>query len=102
MESSDIRVAFALPSAEYPAICGVPISTLSSNSRLISGSCSHTSITASENVPDTFAEKIEYILESNDIYSQFSRNALKRFEEDLTVDKMVGEYLKIYKAKISH
>ena len=25
-----------------------------------------------ENVPDTFAEKIEYILESNDIYSQFS------------------------------
>ena len=55
-----------------------------------------------ENVPDTFAEKIEYILESNDIYSQFSRNALKRFEEDLTVDKMVGEYLKIYKAKISH
>ena len=49
--SSDIRVALALPSAEYPAMCGVPIITFSNNSRLISGSCSHTSIIASEIEP---------------------------------------------------
>lgn len=55
-----------------------------------------------ENIPDVFAEKIEYILENSDIYNQFSRNALERFKEDLTVDKMVGEYLKIYKEEIFH
>lgn len=53
-----------------------------------------------ENIPDVFAEKIEYILENSDLYSQFSRNALERFKKNLTVDKMVGEYLKIYKGEI--
>ena len=48
MESSDIRVAFAFPSAEYPAICGVPMNTLYNKERLMSGSFSHTSMTASE------------------------------------------------------
>ena len=46
-----MRVAFAFPSAEYPAICGVLIKALASNSRLISGSCSHTSIMASVTLP---------------------------------------------------
>lgn len=53
-----------------------------------------------ENIPDVFAEKIEYILENSDLYSQFSRNALERFKKNLTVDKMVSEYLKIYKGEI--
>lgn len=47
-ESRDIRVAFAFPSAEYPAICGVPMNTLYNKVRLMSGSFSHTSMTASE------------------------------------------------------
>ena len=47
-ESNDMRVAFAFPSAEYPAICGVPMNTLFNKVRLISGSFSHTSMTASE------------------------------------------------------
>lgn len=55
-----------------------------------------------ENVPDIFAEKIEYILENDDIYNHFSRNALERFKKDLTVDKMTVEYLKIYKAGTLH
>lgn len=55
-----------------------------------------------ENVPDIFAEKIEYVLENDDIYNHFSRNALERFKKDLTVDKMTVEYLKIYKAGTLH
>lgn len=44
-----------------------------------------------------FAEKIKYILENEEIYAKFSKNALERFNQDLTVDKMVNAYLEIYK-----
>lgn len=43
-----------------------------------------------------FSEKIEYILESENVYKSFSENALLRFNKDLTVDKMVDGYMKIY------
>ena len=44
-----------------------------------------------------FAEKIKYILDNEEVYEEFSKNALERFNRDLTVDKMVDSYLKIYK-----
>ena len=49
-----------------------------------------------ENVADLFAEKIKYILSNEDVYEKFSNYALERFNKDLTVDKMVDSYLKIY------
>ena len=44
-----------------------------------------------------FVEKIKYILENEDVYKEFSKNSLERFNKDLTVEKMVHSYLKIYK-----
>ena len=49
-----------------------------------------------ENEASLFAEKIKSILENENVYQEFSRNALQRFNQDLTVDKMVDSYLKIY------
>jgi glycosyltransferase involved in cell wall biosynthesis len=49
-----------------------------------------------ENDASAFAEKIQYILENKDVYERFSQNALRRFQQDLTVDKMVNGYLTIY------
>lgn len=49
-----------------------------------------------ENDAILFAEKIKYILSNEDVYEKFSNNALERFYKDLTVDKMVDSYLKIY------
>ena len=49
-----------------------------------------------ENNVDLFAEKIKYILSNEDVYERFSNYALKRFEKDLTVDKMVDSYMKCY------
>lgn len=50
-----------------------------------------------ENSPQAFAEKISYILENEDVYHSFSAYSLKRFTEDLTIDKMVDAYLDIYR-----
>ena len=47
-DSRVILVALIFPSAEYPAMCGVPINTLFNKSIFIFGSFSHTSITASD------------------------------------------------------
>ena len=60
-ESNDMRVAFAFPSAEYPAICGVPMNTLFNKVRLISGSFSHTSMTASEINPFSRASNKAFV-----------------------------------------
>ena len=49
-----------------------------------------------ENDPKLFAEKIEYILENNGIYSRFSENALKRFNSDLTIKNMLEKYMETY------
>ena len=51
---------------------------------------------ALENKASLFAEKIQYILENKDVYDLFSRNSMERFSQELTVDKMVNAYLKIY------
>lgn len=52
---------------------------------------------ALENNAKLFAEKISYILENDDIYSNFSRNSYDCFKDSLTVDKMVTQYLNTYK-----
>lgn len=49
-----------------------------------------------DNVAVAFADKIQYVLEHDYIYKSFSANALKRFNENLTVDKMVKAYMDIY------
>ena len=52
---------------------------------------------ALENNPKLFAEKIQYILEDEELYSKFSQNSFDIFQQELTVDKMVEGYLDIYK-----
>lgn len=49
-----------------------------------------------ENSVDAFCEKICYILENEDINTRFSLKALKRYQKNLRVEKMVEGYLKIY------
>lgn len=49
-----------------------------------------------QNDAQEFAVKISYILENRKIYDLFSQNALKRFDKDLTVEKMVKGYMDIY------
>lgn len=49
-----------------------------------------------ENRASAFAEKIQYILENRNVYDFFSNNAKQRFQQDLTVSKMVDRYLTIY------
>jgi len=49
-----------------------------------------------ENNARAFVEKISYILEQQEVYDKFSIAGLKRFQKDLTVEKMVDGYLKIY------
>ena len=52
---------------------------------------------ALENNPQLFAEKIQYILEDEELYSKFSQNSLDIFHKELTVEKMVQGYLDVYK-----
>ena len=47
-------------------------------------------------LPNENTSRIEYILKDDAIYSRFSARSLAIFNEKLTVDKMVGEYKKIY------
>ncbi|WP_294588382.1 glycosyltransferase [uncultured Bacteroides sp.] len=54
-----------------------------------------------ENSAEAFSEKICYILENKDVYTRFSENALKSYQEKLTVDKMVGGYLNIYNSIVN-
>lgn len=51
-----------------------------------------------KNTADAFVEKIEYILKNQEVYNRFSKNALDYYQKNLTVDKMVEGYLKIYKS----
>lgn len=51
-----------------------------------------------DNDATIFADKIKYILENEDIYKKFSENALYQFNKDLTVDKMVKAYMKVYQS----
>lgn len=49
-----------------------------------------------KNSAGNFADKIRYILENESISRRFSANALKRYAKDLTVEKMVDSYVKVY------
>lgn len=49
------------------------------------------------NDEDFFAEKINYILENDEIYLKFSKKSSEIFQENLTVEKMVDKYTAIYK-----
>lgn len=51
---------------------------------------------ALENDAGLFAEKIKYILQNERIYDEFSAKAKEIFNNELTVDKMVDGYMKIY------
>ena len=50
-----------------------------------------------ENDAKQFAEKIKYILENDAVYTRFSENALKYYQNNLILDNMVEKYLNIYK-----
>jgi len=49
------------------------------------------------NDEDFFAEKINYILENDEISLKFSKKSSEIFQENLTVEKMVDNYTHIYK-----
>lgn len=44
-----------------------------------------------------FAQRIKEILEDQELYNKFARNSYLRFENELTVEKMVNSYLELYK-----
>lgn len=51
-----------------------------------------------ENKAELFAERIRYILNDKERYEQFCRASLDIYRSELTVDKMVDGYLKIYQS----
>lgn len=53
-----------------------------------------------ENSAENFAAKIKYILENDDICYSFGEKSKEIYEQELTVDKMVNNYLRIYKNNI--
>ena len=48
------------------------------------------------NTAEEFKSKIESILENEELQSTLSKNSYQIFTNELTVDKMVESYLKIY------
>lgn len=53
---------------------------------------------AVENEIDIFVDKIEYILSDADIYESMSKRSREIYLENHTIDKMVNDYLNIYKS----
>lgn len=53
---------------------------------------------AVENKASIFAEKIQHILSDEDIYQQMSEKTRSVFLKNHTMEKMVSEYLKVYKS----
>ena len=51
---------------------------------------------ALENKADVFADKIRYILEDSKVYESMSKASKTMYEKDFTVEKMAGEYKKVY------
>ena len=49
-----------------------------------------------ENKAELFAEKIEYILENEQVYDCMSKKSMEMYLKELTVDKMVGKYNEVY------
>ncbi|MDF2953379.1 MAG: Glycosyltransferase involved in cell wall bisynthesis [Thermodesulfobacterium sp.] len=48
--------------------------------------------------PKALAQAIEFICNNREVYKKFSENALKRFNEEFTIDKEVSRILEIYKS----
>ena len=53
-----------------------------------------------ENKAAVFAEKIRYILEDSQVYDRMSKASEVMYEKDFTVEKMTGEYKKVYNSVI--
>lgn len=51
-----------------------------------------------ENKAALFADKIRYILEDSQVYDRMSKASKAMYEKDFTVEKMTGEYKKVYNA----
>lgn len=49
------------------------------------------------NKAEEFAQRIKDILEDQELYNKFAQNSYLRFENELTVEKMVNSYLELYK-----
>jgi glycosyltransferase involved in cell wall biosynthesis len=54
-----------------------------------------------DNDDDNFSQKIKYVLENKNIYSKFSDKSNEIFQNNLTVNEMVKQYLRIYELNIS-
>jgi len=48
--------------------------------------------------PKALAQAIEFICSNIEIYKKFSENALKRFNEEFTIDKEVSRIIEVYKS----
>ena len=53
-----------------------------------------------ENKAAVFAEKIRYILEDSQVYDRMSQASEVMYKKDFTVEKMTGEYKKVYNSVI--
>lgn len=53
-----------------------------------------------ENKAAVFAEKIRYILEDSQVYDRMSKASEVMYKKDFTVEKMTGEYKKVYNSVI--
>ena len=49
-----------------------------------------------DNKAELFAEKIEYILENEQVYDSMSKKSIEMYMKELTVDKMVDKYNEVY------
>lgn len=53
-----------------------------------------------ENKATLFAEKINHILEDSKVYDRMSKASKSMYDKDFTMEKMVGEYRKVYNAML--
>lgn len=51
---------------------------------------------AVDNTPESFVEKIEYILSNDEIYDEICKNSRTQFLENHTIEKMASEYTQLY------
>jgi glycosyltransferase involved in cell wall biosynthesis len=75
--------------------CGKPVvaSNVGGISELV---CNGVNGFVLENKAELFAEKIEYILENEQVYDCMSKKSMEMYLKELTVDKMVGKYNEVY------
>ena len=54
-----------------------------------------------DNKAELFAEKIEYILENEEVYNGMAKKSMEMYLEKLTVDNMVDKYNEVYKTVLN-